>query len=429
MRKLGLGVVLPGLLIFSISCDNPTEPDHCLLESRINWPSLCNSPWPIWGGDPQHTFRSPYSGPAKCDTTLIYRNASGYFNTGPLIGPDDDIYIFSSCDETFLGTAGYKGAVVKKLTADGKVVWQTLVSTEAATVFIEPVLTSQNKLIIACDDGTLAKVLADGTIEYHFSDQAGPGASWGLNLDKIGNIYFSIDNDQIASFDSDGNLRWQKNKPGMSWHLGPISPSGNLIYTGFFGENHFTDPETLLVINTSGETVLSSTIASCYLSSVNNDGELITYSPADSSIVCLNSISKVVWKKQVVVNGILLYDIFNNIAIGPNGETIVFLHTLNDFYAVSLDRDGEINWSSPLTDIEPSKSTWTSCSIVDKDGNLYCSKRGTLFSLDNSGNIRWTIQMWDPSTGTFDDWLTINSQGEIIYCVSRLYNNLVYKIY
>jgi len=420
MRKLLL-LLLIGLLVFGISCDNPTESEQDLWESRIAWPSLCNSPWPIWGGDPQHTFRSPYSGPAKCDTTLIYRNTSGYFNTGPLIGPDDDIYIFSSFDETYLGTAGYKGAVVKRLTADGTVVWQTLVSTEKSTVFIEPVLTSQNSLIIACDDGTLAKVLADGTLEYRYSDQAGPGASWGLNLDKDGNIYYLPDNDRLSSFNPSGILRWQKINIGKICHDGPISADGRQTYTGLM--------DTLLALSNDGEIMWKYIGGYGCHPSVNNAGNILTFSYTDSSVICLSSNGKLKWKKQVVVNGILLYDIFNNISIGPKGEIIVFLYSLNDCYAVSLDRDGEINWFSSLTEVEPSKSTWTSCSIVDKDGNLYCSKKGTLFSLDNSGNIRWTIQMWDPSTGTFDDWLAINSQGELIYCVSRLNNNLVYKIY
>jgi len=419
MQKAFL-VLSVGLLVFGNSCDNPTESKHDLLESRINWPSLCDSPWPIWGGDPQHTFRSPYSGPAKCDTTLIYRNTSGYFNTGPLIGTDDEIYIFSSFDETFLETAGYKGAVVKKLSSDGAIEWQSLVSTEAATIFIEPVLISPNNLIITCDDGTLSKVLADGTIEYLYPNHAGPGASWGLNLDKSGNIFLLPDNDQIVSYDPYGNLRWQKNDPGKSWQSGPISPDGNQIYAGLM--------DTLYALDTEGEILWKYAGHGC-LPSVNNAGDIITFSNADSSIICLNSNGKLIWKKQIIIDNIHFEHTYNNIAIGPEGEIITFLFVVGNNYALSLNKDGDINWTFPLTTVEPSMSVWTSCSIIDKDGNLYCSKMGTVFSLDACGNIRWTIQMWDPSMGGLDDWLAINSKGEIIYCISRLYNNLVYKIY
>jgi len=52
------------------------------------------SPWPMFGHDPQHTGRSPYAGPESANLQWSYVIAGNFhLKQSPVIAPDGTIYV------------------------------------------------------------------------------------------------------------------------------------------------------------------------------------------------------------------------------------------------------------------------------------------------------------------------------------------------
>ncbi len=103
--------------------------------------TLLNSKWPMYGHDPKHTFRSPFSGPTT--NNLLPATSIGNIIYSQATATLDGVFIFGSGFSTFA------------VRADGTLLWKTPVGAEAS--FSTPTLDTNGFLYVGGRDNQLWK--------------------------------------------------------------------------------------------------------------------------------------------------------------------------------------------------------------------------------------------------------------------------------
>ena len=80
-----------------ISCEESTGPDNSKdpkppgYQEEIPWPSLADSPWPMYHHDPQNTGRTNYSGPFSISSITEIKSAITATNV--ILSEDSSFFI------------------------------------------------------------------------------------------------------------------------------------------------------------------------------------------------------------------------------------------------------------------------------------------------------------------------------------------------
>ena len=98
MRNLNY-LILSFLVIIYTNCQKSTEPIENDIpppgfQEDIPWPSLAESPWPMYHGDPQSTGRSKYPGPIS--GVIEWTIDSMWVKSGVSIGYDRTLHFNSA---------------------------------------------------------------------------------------------------------------------------------------------------------------------------------------------------------------------------------------------------------------------------------------------------------------------------------------------
>ncbi|MCH8069893.1 MAG: PQQ-binding-like beta-propeller repeat protein [Candidatus Marinimicrobia bacterium] len=353
--RLSLNIVSILLVIVGfISCDNnPTNGANdiptTMPQEHIPWPSLADSPWPMYRHDPQGTGRSQYVGPQLGEIKWALP-ASGVASnigfTSFAIGPDASIYFGSSYEQPDNGRQTW---VFYAVAPDGTVKWTFRDTTMYTHDSIEraPMVITDSTVIFAvlrAPGGYVYALSPDRTLRWSFYLDGPPSD---LNIGLNGTI-FLLGGSSLYALTHDGNLKWKLPESSEFSGYNPfgtaISPDGQTLYIG--GNSGY---QTLYAVGIDGQIKW-------------------TFSSGDSIPGRLSSMPMV--------------DNQGNIYIAPNRRVSGNLDTsASGIY--SLSPDGEIRWKFGTEG--PFNDQWT----IDHNGHLFAVIEKTLYALDYAGNRLW----------------------------------------
>ena len=207
-------------------------------QTDIDWPSLADSPWPMFLHDPQHTSRSPLAGPQNGTFTRI----------GPV---NEEIFSSPAVTEDGLIIFGAEG--VFAFDVSGTQVWHfDTGGTHDDFVNSSPCIASDGTIYVGCKNGNFYALNPDGTLKWLFNTEQ-TFAFESPSISKDGSdIYITTrdrDKSTITLFDIDttGQMVWRYDLPkgGTVLTSPAISPDGNTIY--------ITAASALHALNTDGQ--------------------------------------------------------------------------------------------------------------------------------------------------------------------------------
>ncbi len=365
-----INAVILLLLFLSSGCkkDSPTEPQPTKppgYQEDIPWPSLADSPWPMFQHDPQFTGRSKYIGPS-CGIITSTIETSGYQNGYLTIDELNNIYFVSSFsrDSVNLNTV-----VLNKYSIGGKLLWhKNIASSLNPEIFSSPLISRTNQVFSASFGGNFFIIDSSGNAinSLPLNDQVLTGGA-GIIIDKNSNLYFS-GMKGLYSLDRDLNIKWMLPEYPRSCVL--FSPDGNTLYTS--SQNYVS------ALDLNGNIKWS----------LNNFGNWVNRYPLidnseniyilnDSVFACINN-GNIVWKFNLKIDESGA-DVAST--IDKNGD--ITFATNSRVYQVNYK--GNLNWEKNITGV----STHL---INDGECNIYfATYEGDIYCLDKYGEIKWEI--------------------------------------
>jgi sugar lactone lactonase YvrE len=391
----------------------PADPPET--QKHIDWPSLAKSPWPMYGGGPQFTFRSVYSGPdggniAWIDTIPGVNKTESM--TSPVIGPDSTIYFISSFE--MLPIYG-PSALLYAVSADGIFKWKKRLAKDSTdsgwySSVTTPVIISDGSIILATLKGYVMSFSPQGTVNWVYETNPKAIVSRSVIVDKSGDLYFVDQDAYLYSLTSKGQLNWKiKIDNGFSQGFAPaISPDGNTLYAP-----GAVDSKSLYALNIDG-TLKWTFDAKNVLGSyplIDNEGNIIvgTYSgikdTVNSYVYSLKDDGSIRWKYKKQK------DTFSGATMDNDGNLYFVDGTGTSRWLVSLNYYGELQWKYMFN------NPVTSGVVCDKDGNIYVctSDNMSMFIVTNSGTLKKEIKLsslvWTTPVISNDRSVIITSVG------------------
>ncbi|MCH8011876.1 MAG: PQQ-like beta-propeller repeat protein [Candidatus Marinimicrobia bacterium] len=345
--------------------DNNNTIPTTMPQEHIPWPSLADSPWPMYRHDPQGTGRSQYVGPqlGEIKWTLPFSPGivSGVGITSFAIGPDSTLYFGSSFERPEGSGATW---VFYAVAPDGSVKWTFRDTTKRTHDYMEraPLVTANTTIIFSVPDGTEGDIYAlrpDGTLWWKFHVDGQPSE---LNIGLDGTLYFIASRpypirDDLYALTLDGQLKWRLQADNEFNGYGiagiAISPDGQTLYVG--GRSGY---RPLYALDTNG-------------------GIRWTFFSGDSNAS--------VHARPIVDNQGNIYCALGGSYQAPADPSATGLY--------SLSPQGEVRWKKGRGGMDNEAYT------IDQDGNLYIMRSvyldGTwgeqLHALNYAGRERWII--------------------------------------
>ncbi len=343
--------------------ENPYQQEH------IPWPSLANSPWPMFHGDPQSTGRFHGTGPIKGEVDTFF-TTTGYNYGSVSIGHDDRVIFGTSFDHDGDDPACW----IYALSKTGEVLWKTNVYQGSlyGEIHGSPLITSDGKVIIGSPDGKLYCLdEMTGDIIWTYNTET-TGISVSPIISREGIILlFAL---EIFAFELDGTLLWHIENPGM---LGvAFSPDGNTFYT--------SGP---VAYDLNGVELWGFEGYQASYPCVDNSGNIYGVNARNNELVSRRPDGSLRW----VISGDSLgveqldhtiaptIDIFGNFTAAAYG------------YLVSVTNEGEHRWTVPL-DFYPEYVG--SHLVSDDEGTVFVSgwlTGSSLVTIANDGSVKWSI--------------------------------------
>jgi outer membrane protein assembly factor BamB len=331
--------------MFCTQCKKSTEPigndkPPPGMQEDIPWPSLADSPWPIYHGDPQSTGRSKYSGPIA--GIIEWSIDSLFVKSGVSIGYDHAVYFNSD---------GYLRGLIAA-NPDGSIKWNLEEVVTNMDVVSTPLVASDGTIYIG---GGLRErfyaINSNGTLKWEFVTE-GDVTIVGMNIGLDGTVYFvsgwsrDVQVAALNAVNQDGSLKWRLENPDFNSSIRSrvglsFSPDGKTLYVPGRGPSVFAiDVDNQSIKWTFGDIQIRGSVL------VDSEGHLYFQSQVES----INS-----------------------------GKVSLF----------SLNPDGSVRWSY-AHDNPDFTSNIMADGTMDKNGNYYFAL-DTLYSIDYGGNLRWKL--------------------------------------
>ena len=371
-------------------------PETCP-QTDIPWPSLADSPWPMYLHDPQHTSRSPYVGPQEGTYSILGVTGWEIFSSpaitadGNIVVGADGVYSFSPAGDSLW-----------YFDPGGTMPWDKAVESS-------PLIASDGTIYVGCNDKKLYALRSDGTLKRSFA-----AGGFGYRSPVISSdgqvVYLSVwtyTNRTLFAVDTTGQMLWRYdlNSNELGYTSPALSPDGSTIYVSNGGVLHAVDTDGSLkwqfaATGTSRTPVVDSQgniycYAGDFLYAVNPSGTLRWRFEArtDSRAAPCIGYDGTIYTTGVCAEGITLY---------------------------ALDYGGRIKWET----IMPGARSALSPPSVDAEGNVYLCFNSDPFvetptnfiAVDREGQIKYTLHMQN-SEGFYQDVNTSPVIGEtgVIY--------------
>jgi len=351
--------------LITTSCDltdpKKDKPKPEGYQEDIPWPSLADSPWPMFMHDPQNTGRSKLEIPSNF-TSIVNSIYCRNLLAGCVLGKDD--FIFNSSNYSVLYSYNHLSLIKN---------YEKIIGSESLTAPLiskNNIYTSAQNIVYAFNiNGDSLWSVAFNNTQFIYQRS--------LNIDRDGNIYV-IANKTLYKINSDGKILNQLmiNNIDLGFNTSAFSPDGKTLYVqGNTTSILAIDINTFSIKWTYGERENNIPPAvDCY----GNIYLLLLDSDKRYCLVSLNEEGLLRWKFQHYEN----VEAGGYPIISKYGDIIFGFDTL---YSVSYQ--GKLNWKKSF----PSK---ISSITTDCAGNLLVgtSTKEVVF-LDKNGIIKSGIKL------------------------------------
>ena len=364
--------------LYLFSCNTTESPSKEVkppgYQEDIPWPSLADSPWPMFRGDPQNTGRSKGIGPNL--GIIEWSIDTFYVKSGVAFGPDSTIY-FISRDPPGLVALNLKGTVK----------WIFPIDENAGYDPLGPVVDSDGSIYITSPrEKRIYAINSNGTLKWAVENTFSSQDDIGMNISLDGTIYFrGIINGTAALYavDKQGFIKWtfihRDLSDGMSF-----SPDGKTLYISGVVERavYSLDIETQTINWEFGKDILYS----YHPPLVDSKGNIYVISEDDSANGVLYSLSaegEIRW--SYILGDKLRVDANDYFAMDKSGNLYLGLHKLK-----SIDYNGNLRWEFELDTNE-----WISSPIVADQNSVIYFMVGVdditheFYALKSNGEILW----------------------------------------
>ncbi|TKJ28100.1 MAG: hypothetical protein CEE40_12455 [Chloroflexi bacterium B3_Chlor] len=325
------------------------------------------APWPMYGGNAQHTGRSQAEGPASPTLKWLFR--AGLFANSPAIGADGSIY-FGSLDGNLYA-----------LSPDGAELWRAAFGQisgvpalgEEGVIHVGIVSPVEEMFYAFNRDGSVGWAYH---IEFHVVESspiAGPDRT----------IYLAASNPQIAggalvALNQDGSERWRFDTGSRIPYSPTLAPDGT-IYVGARNGN-------LYALNADGSLKWQRNLAAVSsTAAVGNEG--IVYLGTSSGYRAVNPADgSQIWSFSPVDG-----EADSTPTLGAGGSVYLTSNT-NEIYA--LNPDGTLAWTFTAEEEDEREVHFSSPITLDGARVLYAGTReGELFAVNPDGSLRWRFSL------------------------------------
>jgi len=298
----------------------------------IPWPSLANSPWPMFLHDPQHTGRSKFVGPKE-----------------------------------------------------GKISWKLVLPDVS---WSSPIVDDDGNIYIGCDDNNFYSISKDGYIRWKLQVN---GAALSPLLDKKGNIYFPVsgytkNTTALYAINKNGDIIWKKNFYNGRFLIlsAPnISNNGEVIYITLHDSAFFAirtlNGEILWEYKPVDRRLIG------YGPAIFTNNSI--YLSLLGRIVTLNQEGRELWKFDIQNPS----EIISSISIDNEGN----LYFADLHFIYSLNNNGVLRWVNNIDYLFSNSLNKLTVSI-GYDGTLYVRGfypekivGQVIFAFDYNGNLKW----------------------------------------
>jgi outer membrane protein assembly factor BamB len=356
--------------------DNAQPIPSQMPQADIPWPSLANSPWPMYLHDPQHTGRSPYRGPQEGKVEWRFQTGNSVYSS-PTISPDGTVY-FGSHDGFFYA-----------VNPDGTLKWKF--QTEVRFIESTALISSDGTIYFPASDGVTSKFYAlhpNGALRWRAETS---GGEWTLVISKDGEtIYAGGPRSAFALRARDGSKKWEMANR-MRYAPG-LSPSAQTIYWGSY-DGH------LYAVDTTGAVKWIYALGGSPSSpSIDNDGNVYI----NGGGYCY----------AIAENGTLRWKFYTAGHLGWSSPSIgndatIYTVGLGGTRLYALDYAGRCKWEFDLHSVGGSlyEKHSENTPIIDSDGTIYLgtlTKRTTsdsinFFALHSDGALKYALSLRSPS--------------------------------
>ncbi|MBC7186634.1 MAG: PQQ-like beta-propeller repeat protein [Calditrichaeota bacterium] len=372
------------LLVLSCARDKtplgPAEGPAVCPQQDIPWPSLANSPWPMYRHDPQLTGRSPYTGPRRGRIRWTFTTEPlGLIYPGIVIGPDGTIYFMSNC-ENFPG--GQRGALYA-VSPDGELRWR---------YYFEEAWPADTPIVLA-DGGILVTSLRpciinpDGTLRKQWSALA-----WSpINIGADGTLYFVDPEGYLCAMTQAGCVVWRLLADGGFTREGvTVSPSGDMLYAFTNVTLRSREKQSLCAVGLDGTVrwkfELGESRETYSAPVVDAQGSAIFCalgpdSAPDRGVTLVSREGRLVWRYQVSGAG-------EEAAIGRQGDFFLECDLEATRALVCLDCLGRPRWAYPLGRYQSKAAP-----ICDREGVTYLCRGEEVIAVGPAGTPLWSVPL------------------------------------
>ncbi len=341
-----------------LSCKDEGTPPIELPEGYqedISWPSLADSPWPMYRGNPQGTSRSKYIGPQL--GIVEWERDSLNLTAGLSIGYDNVIYTIS--EDPF--------RYVCAIDNYGKFVWKyDSLQNYCEDLHSTPIILKDSTIITTSGQcGNLIAFKPNGSIRWKLNIGAAL-YNVGITVGKDGTIYLTDSQHRLHAVSSNGELLWSYQDSRIG-HYGfvalTLSPDSKTLYIQGKGVSLIAfDVEYKNIKWTFGHVAMPT------YPMVDNKGNIYILIKNDSinskhSLYSLKPDGSIRW----------IYE-HNNLNFSMNEIGMAMDYNGNIYFAFdtlySVNYTGKLNWKLPLGYLNFSPL------IVDKAGTIYVQRSG-----------------------------------------------------
>jgi len=397
------------LLSFIISCDstNPKPPEKPPgFQEDIPWPSLADSPWPIYFGSAQGTGRTnkilEFAG------TILWTIDSMDIASGAAIANDSTIYV--AVNDIYSPT--YKEGGLVALYPDGRMKWKFSFPVFSKGISSPLVDTEGTVYISSTHEKKFYAINPDGTLKWDLFINSRIHQS-GITINKDGTIYALSKFDEnyaLVAISKDGNLLWklENNRFRGDGRSGnSFSPDGKTLYVP--GEPH---GPAMFAIDLISQRILwefgAARVSTGMIPLVDSDGNIYVLSEETDNRGFLYSLlpsGEIRWKYNFDESWSWV-SVLSLFSMNKNGDILIGLDQL-----YCIDYNGTLKWkillnksiNSPIT-IDGQNNAYFIIDQGDSPEILSVSSDGKILT-DVALNIH-SISWYSPSISEFGIVLT-----------------------
>jgi len=328
----------------------------------IPWPSLANSPWPMYGHDPQHSCRSQYQGPQKGELEWNSKPFDWSVRSGIAIGVENTIYYLIYI-------------YLMAINEDGSEKWRFACENRYATILIA----SDNTIYAPSYDNNFYAINSDGTLKWKIYLGTAAGSPT-IGLDGI--LYTISPNQNTLYAIKEAGVIWSiKLGSGFQGECPAFSPDGATLYVAGVDSS-------LYALTTSGNVKWKRKLDGRFWNGPMIDAQGNIYCAPRSTILKLQSFDpngNIRWEYQYGYMGhetqCLTMDRNGNIYFGADGRI------------VALDYAGHLRWEAPY----PAQMIFNSAGLAcDIEGTVYYGtaiKQFGVVAILSTGLLKWAAEI------------------------------------